>query len=290
MLNYFKKISYVIILLVPSVVWGAQAYFITSQNTVGVGKEMVVEVYVDTEHESVNAVEGSIVFPLDYVEVVDIRNGNSSINFWVERPFVVDTGSIAFSGIVPGGITGKIYLFSFTVKVLREGDMVFNVRDIRVLKNDGTGAGLKVSTTPLRVSLVRNGGGDDMKDREDSISPEGFKPEVAQDAEMFDGKYFLVFATQDKGSGIDFYEVKEGFFGTYKKAESPYVLDNQKLNTKIYVKAVDKKGNEKIAIINPQNPVPWYRDYLILGILLVVCLLGFFIKKIRSRSVSVSLR
>lgn len=286
MLDYLKKISYVLTLLVPSVIFGAQAYFVAPQNTVGVGKEVVVEVYVDTENESVNAVEGNILFPNNQIEVVDIRSGNSLINFWVEHPSVVDKGRVAFSGIVSGGVTGKVYLFSVVVKALREGDTSFDFSNIQILKNDGVGSTIKVKSVPLKV-LVVSGADGGVGDIEDTIPPESFAPEVVQSNEMFDGKYFLVFATQDKGSGIDYYEVKEGFFGSYKKAESPYVLNNQKLDTKVYVKAVDKKGNEKIAVINPQNPVPWYRDYMILGILLVVCLLGFFIKKIRRKFVSV---
>lgn len=285
MLHYFKKISYVTTLLVPSVIFGAQAYFVVPQNSVGVGKEALVEVYVDTENISANAVEGSIVFPSN-IEVVDVKNGNSSINFWVDQPHVVGKGSVAFSGIVSGGITGKVYLFSIMVKPLSEGDVSFNFGSIQVLQNDGAGNELKVNTIPGKLSVV-GGGVDVIEEKEDFISPEGFKPEIAQNNEMFDGAYFLVFAAQDKGSGVDRYEVKEGFFGTYTKAESPYVLRNQKLDVKVYVKAVDKKGNEKVAIVNPQNPVPWYRDYTILGILLVVCLIGFFIQRIRQKSMFV---
>lgn len=285
MLDYLKKISYVLTLLVPSVIFGAQAYFVVPQNSVGVGKEALVEVYVDTENISANAVEGSIVFPSN-IEVVDVKNGNSSINFWVDQPHVVGKGSVVFSGIVSGGITGRVYLFSIMVKPLSEEDMSFNFGSMQVLQNDGTGNELKVNTIPGKISVV--GGGVDMvEEKVDFTAPEGFKPEIAQNDEMFEGKYFLVFATQDKGSGIDYYEVREGFFGTYTKAESPYVLNNQKLDTKVYVKAIDKKGNERVAVVNPQNPKSWYRDYTILGILLVVCLLGFFIKKIRRKFVSV---
>jgi len=32
--------------------------------------------------------------------------------------------------------------------------------------------------------------------------PEDFTPAVVQNSTMFDGKYFLVFAAQDKGSGL----------------------------------------------------------------------------------------
>jgi len=59
-----------------------------------------------------------------------------------------------------------------------------------------------------------------------------------------DGKYFLVFSTQDKGSGVDHYEVREGRFGGFSEVSSPYILKYQSLDKKIFVKAIDKFGNE----------------------------------------------
>ena len=117
---------------------------------------------------------------------------------------------------------------------------------------------------------------------------------MASSPSIFEGKYFLVFATQDKGSGISHYEAVEfrsrnlefkkllnkalqfitnskfQILDSYKTAESPYVLRDQKLRSYIYVKAVDKNGNERIITLTPQNPVFWYRDYIMLGMLLSV--------------------
>lgn len=77
-------------------------------------------------------------------------------------------------------------------------------------------------------------------------TPKMWINKMFSDPAIFDGKYFLVFATQDKGSGISHYEVCEGGKRKCAIAESPYLLQNQKLNQKIFVKAVDKNGNEYI--------------------------------------------
>ena len=45
-------------------------------------------------------------------------------------------------------------------------------------------------------------------------------------------------------------------------AESPYLLKNQKLNKNIFIKAVDKNGNERVAVLLPQKPLPWYEKLL----------------------------
>ncbi len=114
----------------------------------------------------------------------------------------------------------------------------------------------------------------------DSTPPQDFKPEIGQESSVFEGKYFLSFATTDKTSGIDYYEVREGK-GDWKIAESPYLLKDQSLKSKILVKAVDKAGNEKIAEI---SPLPKYFTYeTILLILIGIAVALWLIKKIKSQ-------
>ena len=114
---------------------------------------------------------------------------------------------------------------------------------------------------------------------QDTEPPEEFRPEIGQDPEIFDGKYFLVFVTQDKASGIAGYFVHET---TRKKdatlidtkdwteAESPYVLKDQKLRSYIYVKAVDKAGNERIAMVEPRYPIRWYEIWWVWVIIIII--------------------
>ena len=107
-----------------------------------------------------------------------------------------------------------------------------------------------------------------MHPNKDTDSPESFKPIITQSPDVFNGKYFLVFVTQDKGSGIDHYEVSEGG-GKFMVAASPYLLKNQKLNKKITVMAIDKSGNKRTVIVSSENAIPWYKNYLILVILII---------------------
>ena len=122
----------------------------------------------------------------------------------------------------------------------------------------------------------------------DATPPEEFKPEIGQDPSIFEGKYFLSFATTDKTSGIDYYEVKEApkeilrlptgqGKRDWKRAESPYLLEDQYLKSKISVKAVDKAGNERISeIIPPAKPFPfWIIPVIIVGLVII----GWITKK-----------
>lgn len=283
MITYLKKIFYSLIFLLPTIVFGAQAYFVPSQTSIGVQKEVLVDVYVDTGVSVVNAVEGSISFPSGVLDVIDIRNGNSAINFWIEQPQESLGGIVSFSGITPGGIFGKLYLFSIVYKTKQDGDAVLRFESMRVLKNNGTGEEIKFSTTPYTLNITHDLDNDPSLQTSvsDTDPPENFKAEIIKNDDIYNGQYAVVFATQDKSSGIDYYEVKEGYWGDFNRAESPYLLVNQSLNKKIYVKAVDKSENKRVVILNPQNPVVWYRDYTILAILLVVFLCGLFLRKIR---------
>jgi len=102
---------------------------------------------------------------------------------------------------------------------------------------------------------------------------------------MFEGKYFLVFATQDKKSGIAHYEVQENRRQKIEsrkwiETESPYILKDQELRSYIFVKAVDKAGNERIAVVEPRYPIKWYEMYEIWGIIIVMIFIGYIFWKI----------
>ncbi|OGH83817.1 MAG: hypothetical protein A2261_03705 [Candidatus Magasanikbacteria bacterium RIFOXYA2_FULL_44_8] len=140
----------------------------------------------------------------------------------------------------------------------------------------------------------------------DVDAPESFKPEIAQDPNIFGGKWFLAFATQDKGSGIDHYEIREdlGFriknlggiikkflipksylLNSWQEVESPYVLKDQKLKSWVYIKAIDKAGNERIEVIPQKYPFQWYESWLWWGIIIVGFAIAYALKKFLWRKI-----
>ena len=152
---------------------------------------------------------------------------------------------------------------------------------MKTLLNDGTGT--ETNTTISNLQFVISGQGPASQpavvETKDIDIPESFEPMVASDPAIFDGKYFLVFVTQDKGSGIDHYEVREGR-EPFVVAESPYLLQDQNLHKKIAVKAVDRSGNERLITLPPQKPLPWYENYIILAILIImVFITGVILRK-----------
>ena len=239
--------------------------------------DYLLKVELDTQGEVINAVDGKILLPKDIVEVKEIHDGNSNINFWLQSPIEKNKGEIEFSGITPGGVSGeKILLFSVVIHQNNKNQGSISFDSIKVLKNDGQGTEIKTSITTLGLPVNTSKSIADMKDGlvKDTIPPEVFEPNILNNVDSFDNKNLIVFATQDKDSGIDHYEIKEGFFDKFKKAESPYLLEKQNLHSKIYLKAVDNAGNERLVEFYPVGKIRWYLRYGIIGIILAV--IAFF--------------
>jgi len=266
-------------------VFAAEIFFDAKTRELKVNQLFEVGVFINTDGESINAVEGKIVFPEKLLKLKEIRDGNSIINFWIERP-KVSNGEVLFSGITPGGFIDKQGLiFSVVFQARQAGRGSVEIREIKALLNDGKGTATNTSISNLELVISGSTAAapPPVIENKDTDLPEAFEPMVASDPEIFDGKYFLVFATQDKGSGIDHYEVREKFWAGFVTAASPHLLQNQRLDKKIFVKAIDKSGNERVVMLPPQKPLPWYRHYAVLGILLALIVVGFLLKKLWSR-------
>lgn len=274
-------------------VFAAELFFEQEKNF-GLKDQFKIGVFIEAE-ELVNAIEGKINFPDGLLELKNVDDGNSIINLWLEQPAANRAGEIIFSGIVPGGYKGgKGLIFSATFLVKKEGNGTFDIQDARALRNDGMGTEAKLQTFSSKfiVSKKMTELQIPVSETKDIDLPESFMPEIAKDKALFDEKWFVVFITQDKLSGIDYYQVKElrqkvfSMFQSWSQAESPYVLKDQKLKSWTYVKAVDKAGNERIVKIAPRNPLAWYESYENWTIIM----LGVFIAALMARKLWIKKR
>ncbi len=282
------KISLVacLLFLVALPVFAAEIVVSSGSQETGVGQQLEIGVFLNAESENINAIEGKVVFPADLLDVKEMRDGNSIINFWVDKPRIdtnINTNKheIIFAGITPGGYSGeKGLIFSVIFRAKKEGEALIEISGVKALLGDSRGTETKTASKNLLVSIRDDISVPSWMSPRDIEPPESFKPEVARDPAIFDGKWFLVFATQDKGSGLDRYEIREGFWGEFRPAQSPYLLQNQNLDKKIFVKAVDKSGNVRIEVFRPPRLRPWYKNYSILIILIVGIAFLYFIRRI----------
>jgi hypothetical protein len=313
------------------IVNAAELFFEPQSQEIGLGEQFKASVFLNTEGEYINTVGGKIIFPGDLLELKEIRDGNSIINFWIENPRIAiinprmptndkrmatnmgNENEILFSGIVPGGYKGSEGLIFSAVFLAKDtGEAEIDIRDVKLLLNDGLGTEVKrTSVKNLLVAIRENISGPSWISPKDKESPESFTPEIARDPALFEGKWFLVFAAQDKGTGIDYYEVCEnlGFriqnlgraikkllypksyiLGSCFRAESPYLLEDQSLRSYVFVKAVDKAGNARIEKISPRNPLKWYENYenwiiIIVGIAAIYAFRKFLWRRFLKKSI-----
>jgi len=242
--------------------------------------------------EDINALEVYLSFDREALEVVDFSTANSILTFIKNPAIDQQKGLINFSGIIPGGYTGRLVgdpgksnllgKAIFQVKKQKEGKSLISFLDnSQAFLNDGQGTKTTLTFVPLEIQIKQEeavfnplNDWERIKD-DDKIPPEEFTPEIVQ----MENQYFLIFNTQDKQSGIDNYAVYESVrkrtkidLLNWQVTENFYLLKDQSLKSYIYVRAVDKAGNERIVTLNPQVQIKWYKNYFIWGIILLILL------------------
>lgn len=277
-----KKYLFLFCLIIwscPQVV-GAVVFSVHSKNTVLPTEQKVeIAVVIDTQQEYINALEGDLLVPSDII-VADILDSSEVLSFWVEKPKYSDA-KIHFSGMTPGGFSGEGLLFRIIVQAKKDQEVNFVLTDLQALLNDGQGTATRAEAVGLKVNFVST---KDTSTESVSVAisdremPESFTPIISRLDQIEPGIFFLVFDTQDKGTGIDHYEVREGW-RFYEEASSPYRLKNQKLNDDIYVKVFDKAGNQRVVKVLAFNKKYWYEKIEFYGIILVVIFAYFILKK-----------
>lgn len=297
---YFIVISCVFL---PTQADAATLYMDPHETEIFPGDTISVEVRIDTDDgECINVIDGVINYDPQILPV-DISRGESIVPIWVEEPQIDKNNSrITFAGGIPNGYCGRIdgdprltnmvfeILFqapAFSVNVSNNDDKaeVNFGESTQVLLNDGTGAQaqLRVFGSEILVGdKPRNEPINEWNGRveDDDIPPREFSITLSKDKSIYNGQYFISFNTTDKQSGLDHYEIMEepldkfqlflwGAVGApWETARSPYLLEDQSLNRTIRVKAVDKAGNEYIAVFVPPPEMRGAtdRDYVRIGL------------------------
>lgn len=265
-----------------------ELYFEPNSGQFGTADQFEIKLLVDTAGDVINAIEGEIVYPGNFLRLTDIKDSNSIISFWVERPKRDKKGTILFSGIIPGGFDGilkplsnKKYpgtLITLVFESLQNGNGEIILKNFRTFLNDGLGTTVNAVLKPFYFNTFLKEGNKKLNKMEDRTKPEEFEIIISKDENIFDGKYFLVFNTQDKGSGMYYYKVKEGS-ADFEIAESPYVLKNQRLYDDIIVQAVDNAGNIREENLYAINKKPFYLNNL-LWLSVIILLIWIFRKKL----------
>src|ERR1051325_6909235 len=128
--------------LAPFYVKAASLSVLPNSGTFTVGSTFGVSVFLDTQNQSINAVDVEVGYPADKLQVVSPSTGESIIGVWTNQPrYDNQAGTVSLQGGVPGGINtsnGIITTITFRVKAI--GDASVRILDSsKALLNDGLG-------------------------------------------------------------------------------------------------------------------------------------------------------
>lgn len=268
MINNIYKSLIASLCLMFCILWSTNAYAATlsvnSPEVKHINEIFNVSIILDTKGESINAAEGILEYNNSLAEISEIKINSSIISLWVEKPFITNIGNgrgtIRYSGIIPGGYSGSnAQIFSLSIKGTRTGVLSLILKNSNLLLNDKKGTLTSVITindsTTITTTEAVIGIEDDVISPTPPLSdfekPESFKLYITNDPNINEGKHTLVFNAHDKGSGISRYEIaetKDSDINHLKwvEANSPYLVNDQSLESDIYVKAIDNAGNFRI--------------------------------------------
>ncbi|MBP9749696.1 MAG: hypothetical protein KBD21_03120 [Candidatus Pacebacteria bacterium] len=249
-----------------------------------------IPVRIDVRDECTNAATVVIAYDPRELSVREIVTSRSIFTLWPQSPSIDrdaqgnELGTVRFSGGVPGGYCGRVegdpgltnILADLVVTGAPAAQTVGGLSTTTLLvspettlyRHDGTGTTLDTTLLGAELSLTIVEGaqpvdywqGDVHADR---TAPELFEITLVEGPSLGHTRDYIVFSTVDKQSGISHYEVLEtdpDRFGLLKwfpreahwvRAESPYVLRDQELMSRIMVRAVDRNGNERVVTYEP---------------------------------------
>ncbi len=266
----------------------ATSSFVLSTGQVRVGDVFVAELKLEDLNQKINAMDGLVIFDPAFLQVQDVSTGDSVFKLWPRTPdFTSIEGKIMFTGGVPSGtMGGSIVKVAFLAK--KAGQANFYLSDDSILYlNDGKGTKTSAQNQKVALTVLESDGSVPAQNTwqenltSDKISPKNLIIQLGKDPYTFDGKYFISFFAEDKESGIDHYEVKEGD-KDFVTTVSPYILADQSLKSKIFVKAVDKAGNAKT--VEFKNTKAFYLQPWFIGLVLIAVIYFIWQKKKKKKT------
>ncbi len=256
----------------------------------------VADVMLDTDGQSINALEGTVHLTGTALKLERVINANSIVALWITPPVVPSQGQdIPFAGMIPSGYSGRqAILFSLVLTGVSGGSEILSADAIKAYANDGQGTAVAIAVREASVAVnpsVTESPSSILNFNDDTDQPENFTPIISRDTAIFNNKHFVAFSTQDKQSGVSRFEIQE-LRGTMTEpradawipAISPYQLQDQNLRSTIFIRAFDNAGNTRVISLPPTSGqlYSWTTIYSILiGILVLLMVMLWYIKRKR---------
>jgi hypothetical protein len=274
-------------------VTAAELFWRLPASTVNLQHTFVADVMLDTEEQSINAIEGTIHLTGNSLKLEKIINANSVVALWVTPPTIPAQGhDIPFAGMIPTGYSGRqAIVFSLVLTGASGGSETLSVDAVKAYANDGQGTSVPVTVRTAIIDvnpLITESPSSILNFHDDTEQPEDFTPIVSRDRTLYNNAWFVVFSAQDKQSGVSRYEIQEvsGSASSPRSeawipATSPYQLHDQNLHSTIFIRAIDNAGNARVVSLPPSSLVPysWLWIYSILIVIIAALIFIWWRKK-----------
>jgi hypothetical protein len=269
------------IFFVPThALFAAEVNVAAAVKEVAVGKEVAVDLFLNTDGKTDNALSGEIAISLLERTTISpgtteftlsrIHDGNSVVGAWLVRANTDDPSHVSFSGIIPGGkktAHGKVltlYIIPNTV-----GTLSITTTGT-IFANDAPGVAEPLHPSTLLLSIVPSSSivastSPVISEYKDITPPVDIRAIIGQNDEMFDGQPFIIVNAKDAESGVHSYELLEtperhsvdallhDTTFLWQRVGNPAALPSSIPNGFIYLRVTDREGNA--AVVEVSHPV-----------------------------------
>lgn len=270
----------------------AASVSLVSPAKIDVGKQFTVLVNLDTNGTSINSIDMSISYPKDLLIFKGYKEDISVKKLWLVSP-KEDSGTINFSGIIPGGVEGvynpdKIGLqqlplieLIFSAKIKGNGEFVINKSDI--LKNDGLGTILDHSIANSSIVVIDNPMSQNkeifVENNKEIELPEPFEITFIEAGFFSKTPSLIVFGTIDSQSGVEKYQISTTS-NKWHDVTSPTKVRKGIISREVRIRAFDFSGNFREARVEIPGVVSPLQ-LIGIGVLGFICYYSFFVVKRR---------
>ena len=147
-----------VLLLGASAITGvgqSYVYLNPDVRTVEVGDVVTVEIGVSA-HVPVNAVDITVDYPSDKVEVVSVDRGRSVLTLWTEDPIISNDSVQLVGGTFRRGFIGEHEIASIKFKALQSGQYSIDAPQATFVAGDGSGDEVAVGSNPANTITIFN--------------------------------------------------------------------------------------------------------------------------------------
>jgi len=107
-------------------------------------------------HTPVNAVDITVGFPKDKLEVFSVDRGQSVLTIWTEDPVVTNSTVQLSGGTFRRGFIGKHEIVTINFRALETGQYNVKIQDATLVAGDGDGTSVPVTTQPTETIALYN--------------------------------------------------------------------------------------------------------------------------------------